>query len=1042
MLPLASHQVILRLDLSKPFRIDDYTAQSIDPPEARIGTAEIERLGLFTDFTKIYQIQKLKPSQNISTKTTKPGFSAVQTNELLTFNTETKSWSAKPLRELGFAIPYHGSLISAPDEKTGFWVGGTGGGDQLVHAQALNELRFFDIGSGDWTVEKIPFSSIDGSTVFLGVGAKGILLNLAGQSYSGRNRSDAELTPLDTVRIYDIASRSWNFQGTTGDQRFENAAIETGADSKGIPRGRLSPCSIAIKTGNGLHPSYHIYMIGGLQAANSTGEIWVLSIPSFSWTLLKRDKLVPLKPQCHIIGRSQILLLVDQNGATSDADVCVSELKILDLKTLNWMDTYDPNGKDYVPSDLLSDATTQNFAPSRFSSSFIRDLFYAPEASSTLNSRQTEENSTTTIESTRFRHPVPSSLNGFVPSTFGLDHPPTIWTSLESSTLSTIVSRDQTTLTEPPTSTSLAMSKNQGRTSDRLTDADQWQSLSTSIQTTRSRSKTTILLSSSQIPIQPPSQLIEPTVSRLLNISTTSLGSTTTTKPSLVSRASSFSTLPKETQRSQVLNSKSTQRHGDAVTVISTLKLPQKTVTMHMTLSYNNTKIFQTATSHKRKAVSTSPTDGSGTEAKSFTEIVETPTETTTPTLEATATDENDTLGQQSANMKPYQRTTGIITGSVIAGLGVVGGAVAFLNKERDLIVHQDLIQTNLHAFNMSNDAADPLALLYNTSFNLHKVTPLNVSGSLSSQANLRSHSNRLTNLLRGDVLRGVRVASEAVEDPTSRTGNLKRVDFSAITIPGTGTDNDLKSISVVFSYEKITYSAFLVQDPSQDAAQNPDQSFRRIPTRRASSRAEQSNSYPLLLTRLPASLQSRFIEYLAENFDCHVSSLRIPDRFIIDVVEKHLEAFTPTDNTEDDVHPNRNLQLWLEPPSLPSGDGAGFNKQGKLQTLKTIQMTFSRADLPGMMYKGEELKQKQDKDGIDKRGPFELAFSLYTYHHMGIFVEKMKISKAACGEFVIGTAADGSGKCKFLPTLAAESAIEGRSNWDGIIHALAGLTR
>ncbi|KAK6337030.1 hypothetical protein TWF718_009815 [Orbilia javanica] len=347
----------------------------------------------------------------------------------------------------------------------------------------------------------------------------------------------------------------------------------------------------------------------------------------------------------------------------------------------------------------------------------------------------------------------------------------------------------------------------------------------------------------------------------------------------------------------------------------------------------------------------------------------------------------------------------------------------------------------------MNNEPVDPLALLHNTSFNLHKVTPLNAPASLSSAASLKSHSSRLTNLLRGDVLRGVRVASEAVEDSTSRTGSLKRVEFSALKIPRASDNGELRSIAVVFVYEKITYSAFLVQDPGQDAAQESDQASRRMSTRRAATRTEQSNSYPLLLTRLPASLQSRFIEYLAENFDCHISNLRIPDRFIIDAIEKHVEVFTPTNDPDDDIQATRNLQIWLEPPLLPQdGESGGFNKHGKLQTLKTIQMTFSRADLPGMMYKGNELKQKQKQGEIDKRGAFELAFSLYAYHHMGILVEKMRVSKAACGEFVIGTTADGSGKCKLLPTRlpvsvpVEESFIEGRKAHGGVLSALVHL--
>ncbi|KAF3904812.1 hypothetical protein ABW20_dc0104316 [Dactylellina cionopaga] len=343
----------------------------------------------------------------------------------------------------------------------------------------------------------------------------------------------------------------------------------------------------------------------------------------------------------------------------------------------------------------------------------------------------------------------------------------------------------------------------------------------------------------------------------------------------------------------------------------------------------------------------------------------------------------------------------------------------------------------------MSSDI-DPSSLLYNVSFNLHKLTPLNLNGLLTSQANLKLHSTRLANILRGDVLRGVRVATES-DDSTSRTGSLKRADFTPIQIPG--LDDGLKAVAIVLLYEKITYSAFLVQNSGPDPAAAAGAPSRRTSLRRTSVRVEQSNYYPLLLTRLPAWLQSRFIEYLVENFDCHVSNLRLPDNFIMRSIESYLGCFVPTGDIINDQQPSKNLQIWLEPP-LVTKDGDNGPKQAKLQTLKTILMTFTREDIPGMLFKGSQLKGKQNEEEAtdDKRGPFELALSLYAYSHMGVFVEKMKVSKAACGEFIAGSTADGSGKCKFFVTKAAtdeteQSLIEGRKkSWDGMIGSLVEL--
>ncbi|KAK6346647.1 hypothetical protein TWF696_006767 [Orbilia brochopaga] len=343
----------------------------------------------------------------------------------------------------------------------------------------------------------------------------------------------------------------------------------------------------------------------------------------------------------------------------------------------------------------------------------------------------------------------------------------------------------------------------------------------------------------------------------------------------------------------------------------------------------------------------------------------------------------------------------------------------------------------------MSSDDIDPASLFYNTSFNLHKVTPLNLNGSFASPSNLKSYSTRLTNVLRGDVLRGVRVADPTEADATSRTGNLNRVEFSVIQIPG--SDRELEAIAAIFRFEKITYSAYLVRNSSPDAeAQIGASSSRRASLRSAATQTNQTNYYPLLLTRTPGWLQSRFIEFLTENFDCHVSNLRLPGGFIMSAVEQHLDRCLPPGSAIASL--SKNIQLSLEPPQLPVKDGQDAQKPAKLQTLKTISMTFLRTDIPGMMHKGRELKSKEEEGGLrEERGPFELALSLYAYEHMGMLIEKLKVQRATCGEFIMGVTADGSGKCKFFPPepvadIERSTGSERPKSWDGLVRSLVEL--
>lgn len=87
---------------------------------------------------------------------------------------------------------------------------------------------------------------------------------------------------------------------------------------------------------------------------------------------------------------------------------------------------------------------------------------------------------------------------------------------------------------------------------------------------------------------------------------------------------------------------------------------------------------------------------------------------------------------------------------------------------------------------------------------------------------------------------------------------------------------------------------------------------------------------------------------------------------------------------------------------------------------------------------KDEEMGEGNAEQTSDAKGPFELALSLYTHSHMGILLDKMRIGKVACGEFVLGTGADGGGRAKMFEPRRRRA--EDGGEWDGLLKKLVDL--
>lgn len=318
---------------------------------------------------------------------------------------------------------------------------------------------------------------------------------------------------------------------------------------------------------------------------------------------------------------------------------------------------------------------------------------------------------------------------------------------------------------------------------------------------------------------------------------------------------------------------------------------------------------------------------------------------------------------------------------------------------------------------------------LYNASYTLHRLSPLHHSGSTApflSAAPLSQHAQRLTSILRGDVLRGVQVGfgpddgdqgegdggglgsagkgkgtgalrgcewTVLQEERRSRSGDREGVREGDMEVTGTGRKTRTRTgtrtrtktatrsaaaaeeeevdqtkavgIHIIIRYEKNIYTALLLRSPPR--APPSEES--------AAEEDESTTSLPLLLTRMPGSLRSTLTSYLASTFDCHVSALRLSSGFLVAALEGWLEDL-------QGGHGN----------GVGDGDGSGSgdldrDRRGLVKelvkeihltlsfappvapALRTLEVVVQAADVEGFVRAGEGVLRQQGQQ-MDSNAP------------------------------------------------------------------------
>ncbi|KAF3766699.1 hypothetical protein M406DRAFT_337650 [Cryphonectria parasitica EP155] len=204
-----------------------------------------------------------------------------------------------------------------------------------------------------------------------------------------------------------------------------------------------------------------------------------------------------------------------------------------------------------------------------------------------------------------------------------------------------------------------------------------------------------------------------------------------------------------------------------------------------------------------------------------------------------------------------------------------------------------------------TDDAIPPFL---NTTFSTHRVSPLYVGSQPLVQGRLHVLSQRLRDLLVGDVVRGVEVGLDRAADDGAmrRAGALEVVAMGWVRLEnlvgryvgseGGGTPpGRRRALQISMQYENTECAALLL--PTLQAR----------PAAGVGRPGEEDHDFlhlPLLLLRMPGPLKTVIIDFVSRTFDCRISSLSLGTRSLVGALERwisHAEK-SATDRSTRDV--------------------------------------------------------------------------------------------------------------------------------------------
>ncbi|RVD88742.1 uncharacterized protein DFL_002916 [Arthrobotrys flagrans] len=191
--------------------------------------------------------------------------------------------------------------------------------------EPVNQLLTFNAKTGAWKNETTPFSQTASGWMH-GIKLDGRTVLLAGMGVTNGQQGS-----VDVVRIYDTNSTQWYTQRTNGTP----------------PENRFwSGCSVLVAAQD--KSSYQIIVYGGANNSVTFGDVWALSIPSFTWTKLSDDidsnvAAAPrYSPSCNLMKKHTMVVFGGNRvigGSTYNFPQCDNNGRLaffFDLNLLEW----------------------------------------------------------------------------------------------------------------------------------------------------------------------------------------------------------------------------------------------------------------------------------------------------------------------------------------------------------------------------------------------------------------------------------------------------------------------------------------------------------------------------------------------------------------------------------------------------------------------------------------------------------------------------------------------------------------------------------
>lgn len=293
--------------------------------------------------------------------------------------------------------------------------------------------------------------------------------------------------------------------------------------------------------------------------------------------------------------------------------------------------------------------------------------------------------------------------------------------------------------------------------------------------------------------------------------------------------------------------------------------------------------------------------------------------------------------------------------------------------------------------------ATEPLPYpLYGPQYYLYRVSPLH-NGTAPLLASLEIHARRFKDLIKGDALRGIQIATELQSGSTSsrrgpggfrsctwellgdeaawaRAHPVENEDDDEMSVIAEVSTQEARGIVVEVQYERATYSAVLYGSA------------------REKSRTAGFTILPLLFVKMPAPLKTLFVEYLTTAFDARITPMKLRTAFLSSAIETILQytiSRYERDLREVTVF-SKGLQLQLSFPSTAP-------------ELKTLDINIEQADLLEFIKHGRRLAAQSSSATI---GPFIRALEAYITQHLALSITHpaVVISRIVLGSYALSS--------------------------------------